>query len=80
MSYLNYVAESVENVLSHTFFVHIYSYPNFLMENLINIIMIFINCLLIVEINDIIEELHLPPLRNLIMKPFAGSAGIYIFP
>lgn len=70
---MNNLAENIGNFLSHTIYVHIYSSPNFLMETFINIIMIFIHCLLIAQVNAIIEEVNVSTKKYQIKKNLAGT-------
>ncbi|EFA07304.1 hypothetical protein TcasGA2_TC015894 [Tribolium castaneum] len=65
---MNSLVESAAKLWSHTIFVHIYSSPNFVMETLISLIMVIIHCLLIAEINGIIKEINVPPLKIRIKK------------
>jgi hypothetical protein len=70
---MNNFLENLVNILYHNILVHIYSSPNFIMETCISVLMCIIHCLLIVEINNIIKQINVPPLKIRIKQSLAGK-------
>lgn len=49
--------------LSHTITVHVYSQPGFAMEICMSILMCVVHFLLIIDVNNNIRKLNVPPIR-----------------